>query len=221
MSDIITMDPQINYGSVTINYTYDNQTFKDTGSFTINDPNDPYNFIAVINDTNFPSNCLTPGIFIEVILDKNSNISSVSLNFNNRYLYQTIPSSVPISNVTIDGNVIPNNNPIYFKYNNIIFQTIVQAYILYSFTPETLSVSVPVSEPVSVPVSDCFSPAALNQVATTRDQASALLTTLDPGNVFLSRDKKTQIASEAGLIGGHIGSIGECVQKINDTLTKK
>ena len=212
------MDPQINYGSVTINYTYDNQPFKDTGSFTINDPN---NFIAVINDTNFPSNCLTPGISIEVILDKNSNnISSVSLNFNNRYLYQTIPSSVPISNVTINGNVILNKTPIFFKYN-MIFQTIVQAYILYSFTPETVSVSVPVPVPVSVPVTDCFSQAALNQAATTQTQTSALLKMIDSENVFLSSDQKTQIASEAGKIVRHGVSIGEGVNNIGKAFVKE
>jgi hypothetical protein len=204
------MDHQNNYGSVTITYTYNNQMYTDTGSFTINDP---YNFIATINDdTNFSSNCLTPGVSLEVLLDKTTNkISSVSLNFNNRYLYSPIPSSVPISNVTIDGNVILNNTPIPFNYN-MKFQTIVQAYIFYSFT------SVPEPEPVPVPIPNYFSPAALNQVATTRYQASALLTTLAPG---ITNEQINQIANDAGLIVGHGFSIVERLQNISDILKKK
>ena len=94
----------------------------------------------------------------------------------------------------------------------MIFQTIEQAYILYSFIPSPE----PVSE--SEPEPHCFSSAALNQAATTRDQASALLKIIDKGNV-LTKAKSTQIVNLVGLIAGYSVSIGECVKKISDTVT--
>jgi hypothetical protein len=177
---------------------------------------DPYNFIATINDdTNFPTNCLTNGILVQVILDKTTNkISSVSLNFNIRYFYPSSLSSLsspPISNVTINGNVILNGTSIPFNYN-MNFHTIEDAYISYTFTPVTV--------PAPTAPTGIFSQAALNQVATTREQASALLKIIDKGNV-LTKAQSTQIVDQTGLIAGHVVSIGECVKKISDTLTKK
>jgi len=92
------------------------------------------------------------------------------------------------------------------------FRNIEEAYILYSFIHSTE----PVSEPESV--HDCFSSAALNQIATTRDQASALLKIIDKGNV-LTKAQSTQIVNQVGLIAGYSVSIGECVKKISDTVT--
>jgi len=59
---------------------------------------------------------------------------------------------------------------------------------------------------------------ALNQIATTRDQASALLKIIDKRNV-LTKERSTQIANQVGLIAGYIVSIRECVKKISDTVT--
>lgn len=197
-----------NNGTVTITYTYNNQRYTDTGSFTLYDP---YNFIATINDDkNFPTNCLTPGILVQVKLDNSTNkISPVFLNFNIKYSYPSSLSSPPISNVKIVGNVIQNNISIPFNYN-MNFQNIEEAYISYTLTPSP--------EPVSE--TDCFSPGALNQAATTRDQASALLKIIDKGNV-LTKAQSTQIVHLVGLIAGYSVSIGECVKKISDTVTKK
>jgi hypothetical protein len=209
------MDPQNNYGKVAITYTYNSISYTVYGSFTTIDP---YNFIAIINDdTNFPTTSLTSGILVQIDLDKTTNeISSVTLNFNIKYLYPSSLSSLssaPISNVTIDGNVILNGTSIPVKYNNMIFQTIEQAYILYTFIPSPVPVTVPVS------ITDCFSPGATNQVATTKTQTTAFLTAIDSGNV-LTKDQRTQIVDQLGLIAGHGFSIGECLQKISDALTK-
>ena len=201
------MDPQNNYGSVTLNYTYKNQNFTKTGSFTIITP---YNFIAEIkDDINFPSNCLTDGILVQVILDENTNgISSVALNFNIRYLYSSIPSSAPITNVTINGNVILNKISIPFNYN-MMYYNMEDAYILYSFIPK------------SVIVSDCFSPIGEFQAAITNTQTAALLTKLDTTNIFLSPDQKIQIANEAAKIAAYIVSISERINNIGKTLAKR
>jgi hypothetical protein len=207
------MDPQNNYGKVAITYTYNSISYTVCGSFTTIDP---YNFIASINDdTNFPTNCLTNGILVQVKLDNSTNkISLVSLNFNIRYSYPSSLSSLsspPISNVKIDGYVILNGTSIPFK-DNMNFQNIEEAYIFYTFTP------VPVTVPVSV--TDCFSTGALNQAATTRDQASALLKIIDKGNV-LTKAQSTQIVDQTGLIVGHSFSIGEGLQNIIEVITKK
>ena len=196
-----------NNGTVTITYTYNNQRYTDTGSFTLYDN---YNFIATINDDkNFPTNCLTPGILVQVKLDNSTNkISLVSTIINIRYLYPSSLSSPPISYVNIKGNVIQNNNNSIPVNYNMKFQNIEEAYISYSFIPESLL----------EPIPDYFSQAALNQVARTRDQASALLTTLDLG---ITKAQSTQIANLVGLIAGYSVSIGECVKKISDTVTKK
>jgi len=193
-----------NYGYVNITYIYNNSSNTVSGNFTQNGDG----YIANLADSNFPLYCLTPGILVQVKLDKTTNkIYSVFLNFNIGYLYPSSLSSPPISNVTIKGKVIQNNIPIHFNYN-MKFQTIEQAYILYSFTPESLL----------EPIPDYFSQAALNQVAKTRGLTSALLTTLDLG---INNGQKTQIAGDVGLIAGHLVSIGEYINKIDNIITKK
>jgi len=63
-----------------------------------------------------------------------------------------------------------------------------------------------------------FSQAALNQVATTRGLTSALLTTLD---LWINNEQINQIAGDAGLIAGHLVSIGEYINKISNDIIKK
>lgn len=198
-----------------------------------------YNFPVILNDRTIESQGITLGIFyinqITVNQTNNTNTytynisvsnqsNSISFNYNSTQTTQTAPTNINIS-LVIPGNTYNNNiiiSEANYTYNYLQSNLTTSSYsnqgypltiTSYNFTNPTIT--------NNLALTSTFSPAALTQAATTRDQASEFLTTLDPRYVFLSRDQQNQIASEAGLIAGYSVSIGESVQKINDTLTKK
>jgi len=95
------MDHQNNYGSVTITYTYNNQTYIVSGKFTQNG-NDGY--IANISDSNFPpidSNKFVGGIIIQLTIERNNEITINNVEFCKNYNLNGIPdfTTSPVTNV--------------------------------------------------------------------------------------------------------------------------
>jgi len=212
-----------NNGSVTIKYTYNNIINTVSGNFTKNDENDDV-YTANLADSNFPAILtgtgnviLIGGIIIQLTIESNNDITINEVTFLQPEPYTPpgqpyiLPTTSPATNVTFNVNI--NNKLINYTatFSFVTFASIGGgSYIMYNYS------SLKLKQQDSV-----FSPAALNQAATTKTQTAALLTTLDPANTYLTSDQQIQIANEAGKIAGHVVSIGESITNISTAIANK
>jgi hypothetical protein len=181
-------------------------------------------------DSNFPNILITnsndeysPGIMWSCFCSINTTTNVITIlpdQFNIITFYSSPNISVIPTNPSITLNITSNtvtfNSTKYFinvrnytfkKYTNPMLDN---TQISFNYDPP----AAPATPPAAV-----FSQAALNQAATTKTQTTAFLTAIDPGNV-LTYDQRIQIAAQVGTIAAHSVSVGECVQKISDTVTQ-
>jgi hypothetical protein len=172
-----------------------------SGNFTQN--GDIYT--ANLADSNFPAilsgTCndgtnviLIGGIIIQLTIESNDKITINELLFNQNFnpIPTNPPTTSPATNVTFNVQI----NNIEFNYSANFNSLDVND----EFSPYTVQYFYSISQQQQDFV---FSKAALKQVATTNTQTAALLTKLDPINIFLSSDQKNQIANESGKIAAY------------------
>jgi len=186
-------------------------------------------YTANLADPNFPAISsgtatdgtnviLIGGIIIQLTIESNDKITINEVAFCKTYKNSSIvpfPTTSPVTNVTFNVNI---NNQI--NYYNTKFSLPVEINEDSTEIDSTVLLFNYSSFP-AVGKDFFFSQAALNQVATTNTQTVALLTKLDPTNIFLTSDQKNQIANESGKIAGHVSSIIEGIKLIGDTLAKR
>ena len=205
--------------SVSVNYTFNQMNYTCSGYFTQNGNI----YRANLADSNFPAILsgtgtdgtnviLIGGIIIQLTIESNDKITINELLFNQNFnpIPTNPPTTSPATNVTFNGQI----NKIKFNYS----ANYNSLDINDEFSPYTVQYFYSISQQQQ---DFFFSKAALNQVVTTNIQTAALLTKLDPINIFLISDQKNQIANESGKIAGHVSSIIEGIKLIGDTLAKR
>ena len=211
--------------SVSVNYTLNQINYTCSGNFTQNgniytanlaDPNFPAILSGTATDgTNV---ILIGGIIIQLTIESNDKITINEVAFCKTYKNSSIvtfPTTSPVTNVTFNVNI---NNQI--NYYNTKFSLPVETNDNFTEVGSTILLFTYSSFP-AIGQDFFFSQAALNQVATTNKQTAALLTKLDPINIFLTSDQKNQISIESGKIAGHVSSISEGIKLIGKTLAKR
>jgi hypothetical protein len=167
-------------------------------------------FCSINTTTNVNTNPTTtnvitilPDQFNIITFSSSSNISVIPTN-------PSITLNITSNTVTLNSTTYNINvgNYTFKKYTNPVLDN---TQISFTYDPP--------AAPATPPPASVFSQAALNQAATTKTQTTAFLTAIDPGNV-LTYDQRIQIAAQVGTIAAHSVSVGECVQKISDTVTQ-
>jgi hypothetical protein len=199
---------------VSVNYTFNQNNYTCSGNFTQNGNI----YTANLADPNFPAISSVGGIIIQLTIESNNKITINEVVFCKTYKNSSLvpfPTTSPVTNVTFNVNI---NNQI--NYYNTKFSLPVEINEDSTEIDSTVLLFTYSSFP-AVGKDFFFSQAALKQVATTNTQTAALLTKLDPINIFLTSDQKNQIAIESGKIAGHVSSISEGINLIGKTLAKR